>query len=281
MRKQDWNRQGFRVSVIIPTRNSETTLRNCLESTRNQSQHVYEVIVVDNSNTNSTINIAKQFDAKVLTSGSKPRNASSSRNAGLLDASGDYVLFLDSDEILERRVVEECVTICKRKDIEMVKIPLRFVGKSFWGSSSAFWRNCHYSVGKRNNDNFPRFFGKKLISAVAFDENLDWGEDLDLYSRVKALTVRAAYSRSCMIHFEPSSLREIIFKQVQYSKVIPAFMRHTNSRITLNLIKNWCLSLKEATSRPPTNPSSVAGCFMFVFIKTLAVIIGFSQGRIS
>jgi len=268
-----------KVSVIIPTRNSAATLHDCLESTRIQTYQVYEVIVVDNSSTETTINIAERFGAKVLTNGIKPKNASSSRNSGLLNSSGDYVLFLDSDEMLEREVVEECVDICEREGAGMVKIPLRFVGKSFWGSSSAFWRNCHYAVGKQSADNFPRFFQRESIPPGAFNEELDWGEDLDLYMRIKALSVREAYSKSCMIHLEPSSLEEIILKQVRYAEVIPAFTRSTRNKVALNLVRNWSLSLKEAILNPPGPTSSVVGGLIFVCVKTIAVMIGYLQGK--
>ncbi|MEM4731518.1 MAG: glycosyltransferase [Candidatus Aenigmatarchaeota archaeon] len=54
------------VTIIVPTFNSEKTLQLCLESIRKQTYKNIEVIVVDNYSTDSTVSVAKKYDAKVI-----------------------------------------------------------------------------------------------------------------------------------------------------------------------------------------------------------------------
>jgi len=57
------------ISVIIPTKNSEQTLRECLSSVRAQTYRNFEIIVVENFSSDSTVALAKQYDALVLQGG--------------------------------------------------------------------------------------------------------------------------------------------------------------------------------------------------------------------
>jgi glycosyltransferase involved in cell wall biosynthesis len=267
--------------VIIPTYNSIANLEACLRSLNAQSYPVHEIIVADNFSTDSTVDLAKRWGTIVLPESGKPRNAGSAKNVGLLNSSGNYVLFLDSDEILEKRVVEECVELCEREDVGMVKIPLRFVGKDYWSSSSAFWRNCHYAISRQTIGNFPRFFERKHVSSGAFNENLVWGEDWELYMRMKALGVGEAYCKSYMIHLEPYSLEEIFLKHLHYAKAIPTFSYNADNRLYLKLIRNAYLAFREATKNPANPPHLLAGCFLFICFKALAMMIGLVQSRLT
>jgi hypothetical protein len=120
-------------------------------------------------------------------------------------------------------VVEECVSLCENAGVGMVKIPLRFVGRDFWSSSSAFWRDCHYNLSRRKSGNFPRFFKRRYLGEIAYDENLVWGEDLQLYLRLKENGIEEAYCRSFMFHLEPDSLKQMILKHMNYAKGMAHF----------------------------------------------------------
>jgi glycosyltransferase involved in cell wall biosynthesis len=269
------------VSVIIPTHNSEKTLGSCLDSVRRQTYKRHEIIVADNYSTDSTVDLARKMGANVLDESGKPGNVSSSKNFGLMNSTGNYVLFLDSDEVLEARVLAECVELCEKENFRMVKIPLRFVGEGFWSSSSAFWRNCHYNVGKRTIGNFPRFFRREYLSKNMYNENLVWGEDWELYIRMKKAGADASYCKSCMIHLEPFSLKEMILKHISYTKAIPAFSLNVDRGIYRALLRNACLALSEALRKPPSPSYVLAGTLVFLCFKTFAITIGFVRIQFS
>lgn len=87
------------VSVVIPTRNRETLLSETLTSVRalEGADLQIELIVVDNGSTDGTPAVAAAFNARFISVAT--RGASAARNAGFRIASGDYVTFLDDDDI--------------------------------------------------------------------------------------------------------------------------------------------------------------------------------------
>src|SRR3972149_12153043 len=94
------------VSVIVPTKNSEKFIGECLASIKNQTYRNIEIIVVDNNSTDRTKDIAKKFTDGVYNKGPE---RSAQRNFGVSRAKGECVLIIDSDMQLNKKVVEECV----------------------------------------------------------------------------------------------------------------------------------------------------------------------------
>ena len=83
------------ISVIIPVFNGEKYLDECLSSVKNTG---IEIIVVNDASTDNSINIAKKYTDKIITiSKSGPVIA---RNTGLKSANGEYVMFMDADDVL-------------------------------------------------------------------------------------------------------------------------------------------------------------------------------------
>jgi len=264
------------VSVIIPTFNSSTTLKTCLEAVHNQIYNCYEIIVADNYSTDSTIDVARHLNAVVIPRSGKPYNPASAKNAGFMRSSGCYILFLDSDEILEKNVLKECVETCEREKVGMIKIPIFFIGKTFWGKCLAFWRNCHYAAHKRTSaSNVPRFFVRKLLPSTPFDENLIHGEDWNLYRCMKNMGVKEKYSKSPMFHQEPVSMKEIAIKNLYYAKISPLVSQYVAEKTYFHTIKYAILTLKEALKNMPRSPLLFFGCLIILCVKAFTMSIVF------
>lgn len=86
-----------KISIIVPTYNEEKNLANCLNSIFDQDYPLarLEVIVVDDKSTDKTVEIAKEFPVKILTSGKK--HAEISKMMGLKKATGELFIYLDAD----------------------------------------------------------------------------------------------------------------------------------------------------------------------------------------
>src|SRR5437867_6846487 len=92
------------VSVIIPTRNSDRTLQSCLDSIERQTHQYLEILIVDDRSVDNTMKIAEKYKAtfyKIEGERTIAKNFASKR------ASGEFLLFLDSDMLLEPTVVGE------------------------------------------------------------------------------------------------------------------------------------------------------------------------------
>lgn len=91
------------VSVIVPIYNSASTLRRCLESLVAQSFRDFELILVDDGSTDSSLSICRGYadtDPRIRVFSQSNRGVSAARNLGLSNARGDYAAFCDSDDMV-------------------------------------------------------------------------------------------------------------------------------------------------------------------------------------
>lgn len=100
------------VSVIIPVYNSEPYLKRCLNSVLAQSYENIEVLLIDDGSTDNSSAICDKFadkDNRVKVIHQKNLGAAAARNTGLDNATGDYIMFCDSDDIVSYQWVEHLV----------------------------------------------------------------------------------------------------------------------------------------------------------------------------
>jgi len=92
------------ISVIIPCYNVEDYIRECLDSVFTQTYQYLEVIVVNNNCTDSTIDIVKSYtnekDVSISIVTEERQGLSHARNAGITIAKGNWIQFLDADDLL-------------------------------------------------------------------------------------------------------------------------------------------------------------------------------------
>lgn len=99
-----------KVSVIIPSFNREKTIERCINSIINQTIAPYEIIVVDDGSTDGTIKILENLVCdylKIIKQNHK--GAQAARNLGIMNASGEYIAFLDSDDEWMPQMIETCL----------------------------------------------------------------------------------------------------------------------------------------------------------------------------
>lgn len=97
------------VSVIVPVFNSEKFLEECLYSVLQQTYKNVEIICVDDGSTDNSwkiINDIKQKNNNVFCYKTNHLGQSNARNLGLSKSRGEYVLFIDSDDVIEKRTIE-------------------------------------------------------------------------------------------------------------------------------------------------------------------------------
>ncbi|EOR93983.1 glycosyl transferase, family 2 [Arcticibacter svalbardensis MN12-7] len=90
------------ISIIIPTYNSETSIKECLLSVLNQSVDNYEILIIDNVSSDETIRIASDFnDNKINIVSQKDKGVYDAMNTGIQLSKGEWLYFLGSDDILK------------------------------------------------------------------------------------------------------------------------------------------------------------------------------------
>lgn len=107
------------ISVIVPVYNVEEYLDKCLESLLNQHYSDMEIVVVDDKSTDGSLNIAKKYEkytnVKVI---AKEKNSglSDTRNVGIKESCGQYIMFLDSDDYVENGCIAKIQGIIEKEN---------------------------------------------------------------------------------------------------------------------------------------------------------------------
>lgn len=96
----------MQISAIVITKNEEKNIKKCLDSLN----FVDEVIVIDDKSTDKTLEIVKSYTTKVYSRESEG-NFSLQRNFGLDKAKGDWILFIDADEIVTPNLKNEIIQV--------------------------------------------------------------------------------------------------------------------------------------------------------------------------
>ena len=105
------------ISVVIPFYNTEKYLEECLDSIVNQTISDVEIICVDDGSTDRSVGIVQQYmslDSRVKLIRKEKENAGAARNAGMDAASGEFIIFLDSDDFFELDLLKKACEMLQR-----------------------------------------------------------------------------------------------------------------------------------------------------------------------
>jgi glycosyltransferase involved in cell wall biosynthesis len=181
------------VSVIIPTYNREKFIGPAIQSVLDQTYQDFEVIVVDDGSTDETLNVVKQFSEKVRYIYQPNKGRSHARNKGLSLAKGQFVAFLDSDDLYLHEKLRLQVDFMKQhKEFGMVYtsaycidedgVPLQ----ARYEADVSGWIYKHIAFFVPVTIALPTVMVRREIfeSAGSFDEEMDRFEDTDMWRRI-------------------------------------------------------------------------------------------------
>jgi glycosyltransferase involved in cell wall biosynthesis len=181
-----------RVSVILPTYNRARYIRSALDSAIGQTHAPCEIIVVDDGSTDETAEVCGGYGQPVTYLHKPNGGVSSARNVGIREAKGDFVAFLDSDDVWMPEKLARQVEFLSDRDfgfalseIEYVDADDRLTGRSTFrshlGPDGDLLRAllarpfCIASI---------LIFRRSVIDAIGlFDESLRTAEDIDYLLR--------------------------------------------------------------------------------------------------
>ena len=109
-----------KISIIVPCFNSGKTLKRTIDSIKKQTWQNKEIILVnDGSNDKETLERLNDYrnDSLVKLINQKNKGLSAARNKGVINANGEYLYFLDSDDIWKKRKLEKQISFMNEKNI--------------------------------------------------------------------------------------------------------------------------------------------------------------------
>lgn len=213
-----------KISIIIPLYNSEKYIEECLLSIINASPKNKEIIVIDNNSTDKGPEIVKKFKEVKLIHESK-RGPSAARNAGIRESTGDIILFLDDDLIIDKNYINEIInTFDEDKKIIAVGGFAHSYDKKSIISLSHEVRLMGYSPSEEGIievDTIPTMtfstFKKVLDEVGTFDENLMGAEDYDLCLRIRKKGYKCVMnSKAIVYHHNPTNMKSLIRRWFKY-----------------------------------------------------------------
>ena len=111
------------ISVVIPAYNAEQFLDETLESVLSQTYENWECIIVNDGSTDNTESVAKKWcekDARFCYFYKENSGVSDTRNLGIKEARGEYIAFLDADDLYMPNFLDVCLENLVEKDVDLV-----------------------------------------------------------------------------------------------------------------------------------------------------------------
>ena len=201
------------VSIIIPAFNSESYIRDALDSVLNQTYENLEIIVVDDGSTDKTGDVAEHYAARdqrvhVIHQGNN--GPSHARNTGIITSTGEYLFFLDADDWIEASCIQRMVDYQQTYSADIV----------YFSHIREYQKKSEkYCVHKRKRiyekegtqefflydmrmvTPWGKLYTRKVIGSTLYDVNMRTAEDVDFNFRIYENVQKAVYVPDCLLHY--------------------------------------------------------------------------------
>ncbi len=187
-----------KISIIIPCYNVEQYVHKCIESVINQTYSNLELILINDGSTDNTNEVilkeVEKYD-NIIYIRNKNSGVSNARNTGISKATGDYIMFVDSDDYISKNMVKNMynLMIKYKTDLAKCNIKLEYVAENIIKKQKPIYSKIKYVA----SENFPKTIYKKILSTetmnssccslfktsiikvnnLSFKEDIDNGED--------------------------------------------------------------------------------------------------------
>ena len=174
-----------KVSIVIPVYNAEKYLETCLKSILNQTYENFEIILVNDGSKDKSVNICSSYCEKysnIIVINQENMGPAKARSNGVRAATGDYICFIDSDDYIDRNVIEILVNEFQDNVLGAVKIKYDTNGKIYEKKDiSEEYNSVEYVEkfldGKVLGVSVGILFEKDKIEEEFFDTNTNYMED--------------------------------------------------------------------------------------------------------
>lgn len=154
----------MKISIIIPIYNSEKYLRQCLNSVQSQTFADFEVLLINDGSNDNSGKICDEYaakDTRIKVFHKENGGVSSARNLGIDEAEGEWLCFVDSDDVLE----ENYLTALVKSSVDS---KADFIAQGFKKFGNGIEKNMHLGVGLFSASDFRTLFQIKKIQNFGF-----------------------------------------------------------------------------------------------------------------
>ncbi len=187
LKAQDTAKNYPLITVIVPIYNGEKFIKEAIDNILSQEYPALEIIIVDDGSTDKTKEIIQDIKADIRYFYQENSGPSAARNRGIRDASGEFIAFLDVDDLWPENNLKFLVEILqKNQEILVLHGFAQLLDKNKAGN---------YDYAGNPEESFPGYIGaglyrKEAFSIVGlFDEFMKYGEDADWFKRAEELKI--------------------------------------------------------------------------------------------
>ncbi len=203
----------MRSSLIVCVYNQEKLIKSCVDALLGQSQDDLEVIVVDDGSTDNTRGILSGISdprLKVLLN-EENHGPAFSRNRGIRESRGEYILFVDSDCIVDRHWAQEMI-----KPFDLDGAITIGSGRTIDPPSKTYWEMINEGVNfiapqdgyVKQSHSCNMAVRRSFLINNLFDESLPFSEDFDLCLNCLNKGLKIYYtSQATLVHFHRSTFK--------------------------------------------------------------------------
>lgn len=199
------------VSIIIPVYNVESFLEECLDSVCSQTYTALDIVCVNDGSTDSSLYILNKYekrDSRIKVVSKDNGGLSSARNAGLQLCKGEYILFVDSDDILVPNAVEIMMSelnntksdvlvfgaeLFPKENIENSGLVSLLSPEKQTYQGAEITETMIFDVGCCNIFVWNKLFKRSALCDIIFDEDILLGEDrcylFDVFPKVQKVSI--------------------------------------------------------------------------------------------
>ena len=266
------------VSVVVPTHNSGRTLEECLSALKDQSYKNIEIIITDSYSRDRTKEIARRFTDTIIDAAS----LALARKKGVDLAKGNYILFLDSDQIIDPDTIEVSVRTCEeggfdgvthfeRSRIHKGTFVERLINYDKWIFHSEQDDDPIYGTAE------PRFFKTHYLRRIDFLDNPPITFELAIINlKVNRMGARIKFVNASIYHYETTTFSQVARKFFRYGfYYMPALKRFPDLVIHHSAPRRTYF-----TARALTHPFMLMGLFALYGVKGIATFCGIMYSAI-
>lgn len=205
------------VSITIPTFNNAATLDETLRAVEAQTYRSIEVNIVDSHSSDTTVTIAQRHGARIITIDGKLLQA---REVGARAANGEFVLLLDSDQILDPTAIERAIRLVRQGPFDMLFFeehsyhPRHWLQRLFELDRRAIQKTA--DMDAETGVMLPRFFRREILlrafDAIPVDELADVvaQDHAIIHWEASKLSRRTAVVADAVYHMDPDDLLRLL-----------------------------------------------------------------------
>ncbi len=219
-----------KLSVAIATFNEEKNLLACLESVRDFAT---EIVIVDGSSTDKTVEIAKEFNAKVIIT-DNPTMFHINKMKAVKTSLGDWILQLDADERVSKKLAEEISKIIEMEDDEIERYEENLPKKKLFQRHKEIIEQRDGAVGTKDGK-FAAFFipranfflGRYLMHGGVYPDGV-----IRLFKKGKAylpcidvheqyvVDGRVGWLSNDLLHYDSPNFSKYLMRNNRYTKLM-------------------------------------------------------------